>query len=190
MVLPREPLSGASEPRLNLVKHQQHVSLIAQLTNLSQVLAVPDVYASFSLDHFQQHSSARRVDCCFQSIEVIKWDVSETLGQRLECFVLFGLAGCMECGQSSSVERSQCADDYMLTPTAGFASKLDCSFKRFRSAVAKKDLATSTLKSVNRLCDFQTWHGFVQVRDVKKSSCLFGESLSYRWMRMAKGRHC
>tara|TARA_B100000953_G_scaffold50280_1_gene38707 strand:- start:732 stop:1157 length:426 start_codon:yes stop_codon:yes gene_type:complete len=79
-------------------------------------------------------------------------------------------------------KRSQRADDYMLTPTAIFASKLDCSFKRFRSAVAKKDLATSALKSVNRLCDFQTWHGFVQVRDVKKSSCLFGESLSYRWM--------
>ena len=53
MVLPREPFSSASEPGLNLVEHQQHVSLVTQLTNLFQVLTIPNIDPSFSLDHFQ-----------------------------------------------------------------------------------------------------------------------------------------
>ena len=62
VVLPREPLPCTGEPCLDLVEHQQHVSLVTQLTNLPQVLTICDIYPTFSLDDFQQHRSARRID--------------------------------------------------------------------------------------------------------------------------------
>ena len=117
-VLEGEPPTGAAEPGLHLVDHEQGAPLVAQAADPLQVRRGGRLHATLALHRLEQHGRHRGAESGVEGVEVVPGGVPEALGQGLERLVLGRLPGGVEGGEGAAVEAAEGADHDVLAPAA------------------------------------------------------------------------
>ena len=104
-MLVREQLARAPESRLYLVEHQQHVSVVAEIADLPQVVVGRHAHAALALDRLEEHKADVRRDRRIESGDVVEGHIGDSGKQRLKSLVILRLARGRDGGQRAAMER-------------------------------------------------------------------------------------
>ena len=114
VVIAREQLACAAEPRLDLVGHEQHVALLAEVGELAQPPIGRNQDARFGLDRLDEHGTGVRPDGATRGLDVTERDDAESRRERPEAALVVRVRREADDGRRTPVEVVLEHDDLRL----------------------------------------------------------------------------
>src|ERR1700736_716928 len=134
--------AGAKVARLNFIKQQQQVALIAKFPQTDQIFSGGNGYSAFALDRFDQNRRRLRRHRAGHCLQIIEWNVFEAAHHRPKTLFYFFLTGRGDSGQGSSMKRAERRNNLVTASAmAKLPSQFEQAFVGFGTAVAKKTAA-------------------------------------------------
>ena len=104
----RKPLASSTHAALNFVNHHEPIFVVTKGTNITEIVQVHGVHATFTLDGFKKHGHHVGIvfSGLFQSCNVIQGHTQEALDQRPKTLLNFGVARGTQGGNAAAVKGS------------------------------------------------------------------------------------
>ena len=144
VVLITEQGAGPAETGLNLVEHQQHLHLIAQLPQAFNERRFPRMNTALGLEWLQNHRYRLRIHQAFYRLEIVEFRERDSGQQRSEAFVVLRLPRGGNRPHGASVKRVVHCNKLVLCAfleirVSPFSRELQRGLPGLRSAIAEKN---------------------------------------------------
>ena len=144
LLLKRKEGASSTTADLYLVQDQECASLFAELSEVGQEVLGGQDKSAFRLNWFDQDGTDGVVESPVHGVQVVELGIREPGQHGLEAIMVFGLARRTQSAKGAAMKGMFEGDDsgsFGLLSYFGrvSAGHLECSFVRFRAAVAQKD---------------------------------------------------
>ena len=167
----RKEGAGSPHAGLDLVENQQHIAVATERVQLFKEGPVGYHHPPFALYRFEHHRGGALIHPAFDRGDVVEVGVLETLRERCESLLHFGLSRGGEGGQGPAMKRVVHGDDLVTVRTVFvkgiFAGKLDRGFVGLRPAVAEEHLIGKGMRDQS-LGEQHLRFGIIQVRRMQE----------------------
>ena len=189
----REPFSGAANPALDFVKHQQPVATVAERAQFPQKFNVGGADTSLALNRLEKHGAdlGMTIARLFDRIDIVEGHPHKALHQGLEAFLDLLVAGCRKRGDGSAMEGALEHDGLgvgMAHSMAMLAREFEGGFVRFKSGIAEKGIghARETYQFGRQLA---LQRHLVKIRGVDQQPELLAQAGHQAGVRMSQRVH-